>query len=68
MTIFRSYKNLQEALINNKTSCVEVTKSYILEIKKKEKLNVFIEVFAQEALELAKKIDEKIKKGSQGRF
>lgn len=68
MTTFRSFKKVQEALLNNTTNCVAITQSYLDEIDKKKHLNAFVEVFAQEALEKAICIDEKIKAGTAGRL
>mgnify|MGYP001162678882 CR=1 FL=1 len=68
MTIFRSYKKLKKSLKEGGVSCVSITKSYIKEINKTKKLNVFIEIFEEEALERAVQIDKKIKLGKAGRL
>ena len=60
------YKNIrqyQEDLTNNKTNCFDAVQFYLQQINNNKKLNVFTEVFADEALALAKKLDEKRKAG-----
>jgi aspartyl-tRNA(Asn)/glutamyl-tRNA(Gln) amidotransferase subunit A len=63
-----SISHLQSDLNSNKTTCVEVTKSYIDRISENSHLNVFLEVFEASALEKAKQIDEKIKTGTAGKL
>ena len=65
MKNYCSYKDLYVALKSNKTSCVQQTTLYLKKIKKQKNLNAFIEVFEKTALETSKKVDEKIKKGTQ---
>ena len=59
---------MQEALLNSTTNCVAITQSYLDEIEKTKHLNAFIEVFSQEALQEANRIDKKIKAGSAGKL
>ena len=68
MTTFRSFKKVQEALLDNTTNCVAITKSYLDEIENNKHLNAFVEVFTQESLEEASRIDKKIKAGSAGKL
>ena len=68
MTTFRSFKKVQESLLNSTTNCVAITQSYLDEIEKNKHLNAFVEVFAQEALQEANRIDKKIKAGSAGKL
>jgi aspartyl-tRNA(Asn)/glutamyl-tRNA(Gln) amidotransferase subunit A len=63
-----SISHLQSDLNNNKTTCVEVTKSYIKRISENSHLNIFLEVFEASALEKAKLVDEKIKTGTAGKL
>lgn len=57
-------KNVREALTDKAYSSVELTKAYLGETKKKnEKLNAFITVTENEALEEAEAADERIKNG-----
>ena len=68
MKNYCSYKDLYVALKSNKTTCVQQTTLYLKKIKKQKNLNAFIEVFEKTALETSKKVDEKIKKGTQGKL
>ena len=68
MATFRSFKKVQEALLNRTTNCVAITQSYLDEIEKNKHLNAFVEVFDQEALQEANRIDKKIKAGSAGKL
>ena len=61
-----SYKNIQQYqqdLSENKTSCVVAVQFYLQRIQDHKNLNAFIEVYAAEALEKAKQLDEKRKNG-----
>ena len=53
--------------LTNKT-CFETVRDYIDRIKKAKELNIFLEVFEEEALFEAKRIDKKIKQKSSGRL
>ncbi|MDC0204230.1 Asp-tRNA(Asn)/Glu-tRNA(Gln) amidotransferase subunit GatA [Flavobacteriales bacterium] len=59
---------MQEALLNSTTNCVAITQAYLDEIEKNKHLNAFVEVFVQEALQEANRIDKKIKAGSAGKL
>ena len=68
MKNYSSYKDLYVALKSNETSCVQQTNLYLQKIKRNKNLNAFIQVFEESALEASKKVDEKIKKGTQGKL
>jgi len=68
LTTFRSFKKVQEALLNSTTNCVAITQSFLDEIEKNKHLNAFVEVFTKEALQEANRIDKKIKAGSAGKL
>lgn len=60
------YKNIRQYhqdLINNKTNSVDTVQFYLQQIDANKKLNAFTEVFADEALEQAKRLDIKRKNG-----
>ena len=61
MTTFQSYFEVQKALQNKSTSCLEITNSYLQTIKDNTHLNAFVEVFNDEAISKAKEVDKKIK-------
>lgn len=66
--MFSSLSEITEALKNNSTSCLDLVNYYLSNIDKKKHLNVFLEVFAEEALERAIEIDKKIKSGTAGKL
>ena len=68
MTPFRSFSELQEALRSKKLSCVEITTQYLKRIEQNKNLNVFIEVYSDEAIEQSKSIDQKIQNGNAGKL
>ncbi len=60
MPRFTSIENLQEELLKGNTSCLEIVEYYISRIEESKELNSFVEVFEEEAIFKAKKLDEKI--------
>jgi aspartyl-tRNA(Asn)/glutamyl-tRNA(Gln) amidotransferase subunit A len=56
-------KQAREGLLNKDFSSVELTKSYLENIKRHESLNTYITVCEENALESARNADEKIAKG-----
>ncbi len=63
-----SFLQLQSANKSNETSCVKLVKDFLQQIKSKEHLNAFVEVFEEEALLKAEEIDLKIKNSTAGRL
>ena len=61
-------QNLQTRLFSGKITCVELVQDFLKRIVQKKKLNIFLEVFNEEAIFLAKKIDQKIKKKTAGQL
>jgi aspartyl-tRNA(Asn)/glutamyl-tRNA(Gln) amidotransferase subunit A len=55
---------LQADLQNGSVTCVQIVQHYLNAIKKHESLNVFLEVFADEALQKALATDKKIASGT----
>jgi len=64
---FSSIKNLGDDLRSGKISCKSLIEQAVSEIKKKENLNAFLEVFESSAFEQAKKVDEKLNALQQAR-
>ncbi len=56
----------KQALLSKKFSSVELTKCFLERIEKYSNLNAYITVCAEQALEAAKKSDEKIASGNAG--
>ncbi len=68
MTTFRSFKQVQSALSNQLTTCVEITNSYLQKIEEHNHLNAFIEVYTVEALSQALAVDKKLESGNAGKL
>ncbi len=60
MYSFSNIKKLQEDLKAGTITCQKLVEETVLSIQQKKHLNAFLEVFESSAMELAKKVDEKI--------
>ncbi len=65
---FPSLVAIRQAISEGQTTCLDLVNFHLNEINKQENLNVFLEVFGEEAQERAKSIDEKIKSNSAGKL
>jgi aspartyl-tRNA(Asn)/glutamyl-tRNA(Gln) amidotransferase subunit A len=65
---YRSYNHISKQLTNGGTSCVNIVKHYLQNIKEQAHLNAFLEVFEHDALKQAEKVDAKIKNGTAGKL
>jgi len=65
---YSSISEVQTDLYSGSTTCVALTQSYIARINENKKLNAFLEVFEQSALEKAKQVDEKVKAKTAGKL
>jgi len=59
-----SISQYQFTLTQGKTSCTETVRYYLSKIEKAKHLNAFVHVFADEALQRAKELDEKRQAGN----
>lgn len=59
MAIFAGIKDYHKKLTEKTFSCTEIVFHYLNAVEKHKHLNAFTEVFAQEALQKAKELDEK---------
>nr|WP_245576574.1 Asp-tRNA(Asn)/Glu-tRNA(Gln) amidotransferase subunit GatA [Flexithrix dorotheae] len=66
--MYSSIKEIKTAIEQGKTSCEKLVNHYLDQIDSQKDLNVFLEVYADEALSRAKTIDEKIKNGTAGKL
>ncbi len=57
---------IQLQIREGKLNCKDLVRSYLDNINSQKDLNVFVEVFAEEALQRAEEIDAKIKEGKAG--
>ncbi len=68
MNTYRSLKAIQSALQANDITCLSLTQSYLYRIHEKQDLNIFLEVYEDDALALAQAVDKKLKTGTAGRL
>jgi len=68
LTAFQSFNEVQNALNNDTTNVVDITKTYLQNIAENQHLNAFIEVYSDEVLEQARLVDEKLANCSAGKL
>jgi aspartyl-tRNA(Asn)/glutamyl-tRNA(Gln) amidotransferase subunit A len=68
LSTYRRITDIQADIRSGKTSCVQLVKEYIARIEAQKHLNAFLEVWADEALEQAERVDQKFKTGNAGRL
>ncbi|MBD0402375.1 Asp-tRNA(Asn)/Glu-tRNA(Gln) amidotransferase subunit GatA [Flammeovirga sp. EKP202] len=66
--MYKAFDDIKKALSEGKTTCVALVKDYLARIEEKKHLNVWNEVYNEEALQQAAKVDQKIKEGNAGRL
>lgn len=65
--MYTSIADIQKALLSG-TSSLDITHYFLNKIDSSKHLNAFLEVFTESALAQAKRVDEKIKLGTQGKL
>jgi len=60
------FTKVRQKIKDREITCVEITESYLKNIEKRSDLNAFITVIADQALDRAAQIDEKISAGKAG--
>lgn len=65
---YHSLLQIQSEIQNGDITCLELVQYYLYRIEAKKNLNVFLDVFAEEALARAEEIDKKIQEGKAGRL
>lgn len=68
MKDFRSFSSISSSLRKGETSCRAIVSHYLQNIQTYQHLNVFLDVYSDEALRHADLIDEKIRNGKAGRL
>ncbi len=68
MKDLRSFSRIQAYLVEGVLTCEDIVNTYLQNIQEKQDLNVFLEVYADEALQKARETDQKIQQGSAGRL
>lgn len=64
MFLYSDIEKYHDDLIQDKTSCLEAVAHYLDSISQQKHLNAFVEVYADEALNKAKQLDERRKSGT----
>lgn len=62
--MFTNIHTYHQDLFSNKVSCEETVRYYLQKISDNQHLNAFVDVYAEEAIQTAKKLDEKRKSGT----
>jgi aspartyl-tRNA(Asn)/glutamyl-tRNA(Gln) amidotransferase subunit A len=68
MTFYKNHKEKLELLKSDKLSLIENVKHFLKSIEEQKDLNPFNFVFADEAIEIAKTVEQKIKNNSAGKL
>lgn len=68
MKAYTSLSQVKEALQKGETSCLQLVEYYLQNIEQNKQLNAFLEVYADEAREHAKKVDQKLADGTAGKL
>ncbi len=68
MINFRTFNDVQRALSEGSTTCLDITKSYLRSIDTHKYLNAFVEVYSSEAIKQSEVVDAKIKAGTAGKL
>jgi len=66
--LFKSYSQTRQALDTKQVTCVDLVHYYLKNIEAEKHLNAFVAVYAEEALEKAAQIDQKIANGTAGKL
>ncbi len=68
MKNYQSFSLIQQALGSGAITCVDLVDHHLANIKNNEGLNVFLDVYEDEAREQARVVDEKIQNGTAGKL
>lgn len=68
MQVYRSLNTIRSDIRKRKLNLVSLVKAYLVRVEEKKDLNAYVEVFAEEALDAAKVIQEKFAEGTEGRL
>lgn len=68
MKSYTSLQDIRRDIDAGSVTCVQLVEHYLHNIDKQQHLNVFLQVYREEALAHARQVDEKIKQGNAGRL
>lgn len=66
--VYTSFEEINNDLKNKTVTCKALVSGYLHRINEQKHLNAFLEVFEEEALQFASKIDEKLENGTAGKL
>ncbi|MGF1532314.1 MAG: Asp-tRNA(Asn)/Glu-tRNA(Gln) amidotransferase subunit GatA [Bernardetiaceae bacterium] len=65
---YRAYADLYQDLVQQKTTCLAVVEGYLERIAATQDLNIYLDVYAEEARARARAVDAKIAAGTAGKL
>jgi len=65
---YTSFSEIKKDIKQGNTTCNELVAHYLENINKNEHLNIYLEVYGEEALSKAQKVDAKITDGTEGKL
>ena len=68
MKTYISFAELRRDLSEGVVSCIQLVEQYLARIEEQSSLNVFLDVYAEEALREAARIDQKLQAGTAGKL
>lgn len=68
MKNFSSLSEIKESLEKGSVSCMSLVNYYLDRIAKHQDLNIYLEVFTEDAISQAQKVDQKLQAGTAGRL
>ena len=68
MTVYRTFSAVQADLQSGNLTCSQLVEQYVARIAEHQHLNVFTEVYADEARQQASLVDQKLANGTAGRL
>lgn len=68
MSIPASYDDTREALASGTTSCERITAEFLTVVRERSRLNAFLSVREEQAMEEARRVDRRIHAGTAGRL
>lgn len=66
--MYSSFSEIRSAISSGETNCRKLVEHYLKNIEDNKHLNVFLEVYAEEALQKADEVDAKIAEGKAGKL
>lgn len=68
MNAYNSLLEIQSDLAAKKISCSDLVRDYLSRIEQHKHINAFLEVYGDEALQIAEQLDKKIQQGKAGKL